>query len=588
MRNRSLQGDMVSRLFFRLLPVQVAIVAMGSINSIVDGIVAARCFDAATVGVIGLYYTMIRVMEATGAILLGGVSVLSGRSLGAGDQEKTRGVCSLGVAAALSVGLLLTLVSLLAPNTLASLLGADADLKSDLAAYAKGYAIGIVPQLLAQQLNASLQLERQDKRGQVGVFVMIAMNVALDILFVANMNLGVWGLALATSLANWAYFLVLVSYYAGGKSKLTPNPFRASWKELPEVLKTGFPNALLVFCLAARNLVVNHILLAYAGKDGLSALTAYNLVCGLVLALALGTGAVVRMLTSVFIGEENRDGIITLMRTIITKAMPMGIAMAVAAVFLAPVMSSLFFPDRTSSVYDLTRQLFIINGICIPAAMACLVVTNYCQAIGHRRFVVIASLVDGFFSFVIPAGILAPRLGAFGVWLAFPIGLILTLLLCAAHVLITLRHWPAGWEDCLMLPEDFGKGNRIVLSIDDIGQVTQTAERIQQFCQSQGMSAKTAFHAGLCLEEIAGNIVRHGFGADRTPHRIDVRVVFLAEGVLLRVKDDCIPFNPEEWHDITSPADSCANVGVRLVYGVAKEVEYRNLLGLNVLSITIA
>ena len=70
---------MLARLFFRLLPVQAAIVAMGSINSIVDGVVAGRFIDPSTVGVVGLYYTMLRILEAVGAVLLGGVSVLSGR-----------------------------------------------------------------------------------------------------------------------------------------------------------------------------------------------------------------------------------------------------------------------------------------------------------------------------------------------------------------------------------------------------------------------------------------------------------------------------------------------------------------------------
>ena len=40
---------MLTRLFYRLLPVQVAIIAAGSINAIVDGIVAARFIDASTV-----------------------------------------------------------------------------------------------------------------------------------------------------------------------------------------------------------------------------------------------------------------------------------------------------------------------------------------------------------------------------------------------------------------------------------------------------------------------------------------------------------------------------------------------------------
>ena len=152
---------MLTRLFYRLLPVQVAIIAAGSINAIVDGIVAARFIDASTVGVIGLYYTMLRVLEAAGAILLGGVSVLSGRYLGSGRIDKTRGVCSLGMAAALVFGALLTAVSFIAPGMIADLLGANAQLRDSLAVYAVGYAIGIIPQLVAQQIAASLQLERQ-------------------------------------------------------------------------------------------------------------------------------------------------------------------------------------------------------------------------------------------------------------------------------------------------------------------------------------------------------------------------------------------------------------------------------------------
>ena len=139
-----------------------------------------------------------------------------------------------------------------------------------------------------------------------------------------------------------------------------------------------------------------------------------------------------------------------------------------------------------------------------------------------------------------------------------------------------------------MLPEGFGKGNCLVLNIENMEQITRIAVQIQAFCESHGLSAKTASHAALCLEEMTGNIVRHGFSADRKLHRIEVRAAFLPDGVLLRVKDDCVPFNPQEWHDLAAPADPCANVGIRLVYGIAKKIEYQNLLGLNVLSITIS
>ena len=123
---------MISKVFFRLFPVQVAIVAMGSINSIVDGVVAGRFIDAGTVGVVGLYYTVVRILEAAGSVLLGGVAVLSGRYLGAGKLDKTRGICSLGFSMALFVGAVLTLLSIAIPQTIARFLGADADLAGPL------------------------------------------------------------------------------------------------------------------------------------------------------------------------------------------------------------------------------------------------------------------------------------------------------------------------------------------------------------------------------------------------------------------------------------------------------------------------
>ena len=60
-------------------------------------------------------------------------------------------------------------------------------------------------------------------------------------------------------------------------------------------------------------------------------------------------------------------------------------------------------------------------------------------------------------------------------------------------------------------------------------------------------------------------------------------------GVILIIKDDCIPFNPKELYEITKPdsEDPLANIGIRMVFGLAEEVDYQNLLGLNVLTVRL-
>lgn len=128
----------------------------------------------------------------------------------------------------------------------------------------------------------------------------------------------------------------------------------------------------------------------------------------------------------------------------------------------------------------------------------------------------------------------------------------------------------------------------LIRSIHSAADAAETAQQVQTFCTQHGLSRKTGSHTGLCLEELAENIVRFGFRADKKRHDIEVRVVLKKEAVILRIKDDCIPFNPQEWYEMTTPAGNpTKNVGIRLVFGIARHIEYQNMLGLNVLTVIL-
>ena len=57
------ENRLLLHLVFSLLTVQVLVVAMGSVNSLVDGVVASRCIAAEMVGVVGLYYSLLRIKD---------------------------------------------------------------------------------------------------------------------------------------------------------------------------------------------------------------------------------------------------------------------------------------------------------------------------------------------------------------------------------------------------------------------------------------------------------------------------------------------------------------------------------------------
>ena len=581
-------NEMLERLFFKLLPVQILIVAMGSVNLIVDGAVAGRCVDASTVGVVGLYFPMVNALTAVGSVLLGGASVLCGRAMGSGDLEKTRSIFTMDLGAALAAGALLTAVSFIMPGAIADLLGADSDLRPALISYIRGYAAGIIPMLLAQQIAAFLQMERQSARGYAGIAGMVAANVIFDILFVAVLGKGAWGLALATSLSNWVYLMILIPYYLSGRSQLRAGREYKDFKVLGSMIAVGAPGAVLVFTLAIRGIVINRILLAYAGNDGLSAQSAFNMINGLFYAFALGTGAALRMLASVFYGEEDTDSLRRLLKLALTRCLPISLAVSAAAVLVSSPVSALFFPDRSSEVYALTHQLFVICGCCIPLIVLCQAVANYLQACGHNIYVNILSVFDGFFSMVIPSLILAPKMGALGVWLANPVGILMTLLLSLCYACVFNRRFPRG-DDLLMLRPGFGvsAGDRLDIPLRSMADVTDTAVRVQTFCKEHGLDNRTSYYAALCLEEMAGNVVDHGFTKDEKDHMAEAHVVYKDGNIMLRIKDDCIPFDPMERAAMFDPDDPYRNIGLKMVIDLAKEITYQNMMGLNVLTIRL-
>ena len=66
-----------------------------------------------------------------------------------------------------------------------------------------------------------------------------------------------------------------------------------------------------------------------------------------------------------------------------------------------------------------------------------------------------------------------------------------------------------------------------------------------------------------------------------------MRIAVRPETLILSIKDDCVPFNIEQRRQMMDQEDVTKNIGIRLVSGIASEMHYQNILGLNVLSLRL-
>ena len=81
---------MVTALLFRLLPIQILLAAVGTINGIVSGLFAGNFIGEAAMSAIALYSPIRLLMGALTALLFGGSTILCGRYLGRNQQEKVQ------------------------------------------------------------------------------------------------------------------------------------------------------------------------------------------------------------------------------------------------------------------------------------------------------------------------------------------------------------------------------------------------------------------------------------------------------------------------------------------------------------------
>ena len=121
-------------------------------------------------------------------------------------------------------------------------------------------------------------------------------------------------------------------------------------------------------------------------------------------------------------------------------------------------------------------------------------------------------------------------LGATGnaAWYAFPVTQLLMLLFYCAVVQISRRRsgFPgsAGFDLALLLPQDFdaGEEDRMDRSIRSMEEVAALSQEVWAFCDAHGCDARRRNLLSLAVEEMAGNVVEHGFTKDQKTHSLDV------------------------------------------------------------------
>ena len=581
---------LLSKLMFRLLPIQILLAAVGAVNGIVSSFFASNYVGIDAMSAVGLYSPINMLINALSTMLQGGSVILCGKAMGQNQREKLQNVFSLDLAissliAAAFAGLFLVLGLF----DLNGFMTRSPAVRALFNRYMLGQAIGLFPLILGNQLSAFLSIENKGRRTMIASLVYIAVNVALNFLFVQVMRMEAFGLALASSLGLWVFLAVQAPCFLKGKSQFRIAPRRLRWGNLGEIIRVGLPGALSNIYQTARGLICNWLLEIFVGTVGISAFATADNLLRVFWAVPIAMLAVSRMMISVSIGEEDRQTLTDVMRVMFRRFIPLMGLISAGIILCADPLTRLFYRDSAEQVYTMTRAGFRILPICMPLSIICMHFTCYGQASGKEGLVHVLSLLDGVVCVAGFTALLIRVMGMNSVYVANILNGVVCLLAVVIYARIKKRRFPRNMDELMVVPEDFGapESERMDLTIRDMEDVVTISRQVQRFCEERGVDRRRAYLSGLAMEEMAGNIVDHGFSKDRKRHSVEARVVHKGDDVILRLKDDCVPFDPGERQKLAEDDDPVKNIGIRMVFRMSRDVQYQNILGLNVLTIRI-
>ena len=589
MENASSDRKLLTRLFFRLLPYQVLLIVINAVNGIVDSVYASNAIGKAAMSAMGLYAPLNHFLYAASIMLVGGSQILYGRYI-ARNREAVHSVFTVDLFVSILISLATSLIMVLGALTGATriFVTQEPDL-SMFNSYLLGQSIGIPALVLGQQLFSFLSLENQTKRTMAASISCFITNAILNHIFVVFIPWGTFGLGLSSSISTWIFFMIQAQYYLAGRSEWKFSFKAVNWHDIPDMVRLGVPGAISRFVEMFRCFIVNYLIVAYVGTVGLSSFAASNNVLAIFWAFPFGMVAVCRMLFSISVGEKDRRSLIDTLHICLTKGNLLMCGIVAFLILCAKPLTMMFYQDPSDPVFYMTVMGFRLLPLCMIPAMVSLNFCCYAQTIEKKKLAVILPLVDGMLGVVVCSLFLIPLMKMNGLYISNILNGFMCCIVIVIAARIVLRRFPKNLEDLMAIPEGFSPGadDRLDITVREMDQVVNVSQQVVDFCRSRGIDNRRSFFAGLCMEEMAGNVVTHGFSKDHRSHSVDIRIVRSGEDIILRIRDNCKEFDPSERARINDITSDGKNIGISMIYKIADEVNYQNLLGLNVLTIRL-
>lgn len=165
MNGETSNSKIVAKLMLRLLPVQILLAMVGSVNGMISSYFASNYVGVEAMSAVGLFTPFQMLFSAIFTMLTGGSVILCGKYLGQNEHDRLHNNFSVNIIITVCFAAFFILLFLAAGLfDLTGFLTSDTLVRPYLNRYILGQAVGILPLLLGHLLTAFLSIENRSRR----------------------------------------------------------------------------------------------------------------------------------------------------------------------------------------------------------------------------------------------------------------------------------------------------------------------------------------------------------------------------------------------------------------------------------------
>lgn len=415
---------------FKFAVPTIAMTVFMSFYTMVDGLFVSNLIGTNALSAINLTAPVIQVVTAISTMLATGGSAVIMKKMGEQKVSEAREDFTFLVLVNVLVGFVMCGIGFLAMEPIFEGMNLTPEVTGYCVEYLSRYLVFTVPILLMNNFTLYMIASEKATLSLVCSVTGGVLNMILDYVFIAVLDMGISGAAVATGMGYSVTAVAGLFVFSQKKSLLHFRKPVLRFKVLANAASNGCSEMATALVTGIITMMFNWTMLRYIGEDGVAAVTIIMYVLMFVSSLYTGYSYGVAPMISYYYGEKNSEKLKKLVGTSLKVITGISMLSVAASLLLTKPLVSVFArPDNP--VYDLAVTGNRICSIALLFIGFNIFASGMFTALSNGVVSAVLAFSRSFVFMLITMLVLPLILGVNGIWLATPAAELMALVLSA-------------------------------------------------------------------------------------------------------------------------------------------------------------